>query len=118
VRAARSPYKCDIARAEEGDASLIYLTRDAFREILAIEGGLEASKKELALRPDFTLAGAFSRFSDNTHGRITANEILYGLEKLGVICDIADARMIVERYDADKDGKLGFWEFSNAILPI
>jgi hypothetical protein len=118
VRAARSPYKCDIARAEEGDASLIYLTRDAFREILAIEGGLEASKKELALRPDFTLAGAFSRFSDNTHGRITANEMLYGLEKLGVICDIADARMIVERYDADKDGKLGFWEFSNAILPI
>lgn len=118
VRAARSPYKCEIAKQEEGDASLIYLTRDAFKEILAIEGGLEAAKKELAMRHDFTLAGAFSKFSDNTHGRITANELLFGLEKLGLTCDVSDARMIVDRYDADKDGKLGFWEFSNAILPI
>jgi hypothetical protein len=118
IRGARSPYKCEIAKAEAGDASLIFLTRDCFREMLAIEGSLEAAKKELALRHDFTLAGAFSKFSDNTHGRITANELLFGLEKLGVNCDIADARLIIDRYDADKDGKLGFWEFSNAILPI
>lgn len=44
--------------------------------------------------------------------------MLFGLEKLGVICDISDARMVVDRYDADKDGRLGFWEFSNALLPI
>lgn len=118
VRAARSPYKCEMAKQEEGDASLIYLTRDAFKEFLAIEGGLEAAKKELVIRHDFTLAGAFSKFSDNTHGRVTANELLFGLEKLGIACDIHDARLIVDRYDADKDGKLGFWEFSNALLPI
>lgn len=69
-----------MARAEEGEASLIYLTRDAFREILAIEGNLEKVKKELVLRHDFTLAGAFKRFSDNTHGRINANDLLFGLE--------------------------------------
>ena len=34
------------------------------------------------------------------------------------MCDIADSRLIIDRYDADKDGKLGFWEFSNALLPI
>ena len=27
-------------------------------------------------------------------------------------------QLFVDRYDADKDGKLSFWEFSNAILPI
>jgi Ca2+-binding EF-hand superfamily protein len=43
---------------------------------------------------------------------------LYGLERLGVVCDIADAKLLVERYDADKDGKLGFWEFSNSLMPI
>jgi hypothetical protein len=107
-----------MAKAEEGDASLIYLMRDAFKEILAIEGGLERSKKELVLRPDFTLAGTFSRFCDNTHGRINADDLLFGLEKLGVTCDISDARLLIDRYDADKDGRLGFWEFSNAILPI
>jgi Ca2+-binding EF-hand superfamily protein len=114
----RSPYKSELAKAEEGDASLIYLTRDVFRELLAIEGSLEEVKKELALRPDFTLAGAFCKFSDNTHGRINPSEILFGFEKLGVAFDIADARLIVDRYDADKDGRLGFWEFSNALLPI
>ena len=24
----------------------------------------------------------------------------------------------MERYDADRDSKLGFWEFSNSLLPI
>jgi hypothetical protein len=26
--------------------------------------------------------------------------------------------MIIERYDSDRDGKISFWEFSNALLPI
>jgi len=114
----RSPYAYEMAKAEEGDASLIFITRDGFKEILAIEGGLERAKKDLALRHDFTLAGIFRLFSDNTHGRINANELLFGLEKLGVSCDISDARLLVDRYDNDKDGRLGFWEFSNALLPI
>lgn len=37
---------------------------------------------------------------------------------MGISCDIADARLIIDRYDADKDGRLGFWEFSNSLLPI
>jgi hypothetical protein len=118
IRAMRSPYKQDMAKAQEGEASLIFLTRDAFREILAIEGNLEKVKKELVVRHDFTLAGAFKRFSDNTHGRINSNDLLFGLEQMGLACDIADARLIIDRYDADKDGRLGFWEFSNALLPI
>jgi hypothetical protein len=44
--------------------------------------------------------------------------LLYGLERLGVVCDVADAKLVVDRYDSDKDGRLGFWEFSNALLPI
>jgi hypothetical protein len=37
---------------------------------------------------------------------------------MGIVADIADARLIIDRYDADKDGRLGFWEFSNSLLPI
>lgn len=118
IRNARSPYKYEMAKAEEGDASLIYLTREAFREILAIEGSLEEAKKELGLRQDFTLAGAFCLFTNNTHGRINVNDILFGLEKLQVPCELSDARMLIDRYDSDKDLKLGFWEFSNALMPI
>ncbi len=26
--------------------------------------------------------------------------------------------MVIDRFDSDRDGKLTFWEFSNALLPI
>jgi hypothetical protein len=26
--------------------------------------------------------------------------------------------LFVDRYDSDKDGRLGFWEFANALLPV
>lgn len=53
------------ARDRHGDVepSLIYLVRECFKEILAIEGGLEQVKRELAVRSDFTLAGAFNLFT-------------------------------------------------------
>jgi len=85
---------------------------------MAIEGSLEQLKCEIAKRSDFTLAGAFNFFSGYSSARITANDLLSGLDRLGVICDPSNARLVVERYDADKDGKLGFWEFSNALMPI
>lgn len=30
----------------------------------------------------------------------------------------ADIQVFFSRYDADQDGRLGFWEFSNSLLPI
>lgn len=100
------------------DPSLIFLLREYFREVLAIEGDLDKIKKELAMKRDFTLAGAFNIFTGYSQARISSNDFLYGLERLGVVCDIADARLVVERYDADQDQKLGFWEFSNSLMPI
>ena len=43
--------------------------------------------------------------------------MLYGFERLGVKCDIADAKLLLARHDADLDSKLGFWEFANMFLP-
>lgn len=43
---------------------------------------------------------------------------MVGFERLGVICDISDVVLYVERYDADRDQRLGFWEFSNSLLPV
>jgi hypothetical protein len=55
IRSSRSPLNTD----KKSDASLVFIAREAFREILAIEGSLEQAKKELALKHDFTLGGAF-----------------------------------------------------------
>lgn len=83
------------------EASLIYLVRECFKELLAIEGGLEQAKKELAMRSDFTLAGAFNIFTGYSQARISHHDFLYGLERLGVVCDATDAKLVVGRYDAD-----------------
>lgn len=29
-----------------------------------------------------------------------------------------DISFFFRRYDSDQDGRLGFWEFSNALLPV
>ena len=75
-------------------------------------------KKEIAIRSDFTLAGAFNLFTGYSQTRISAQDLLYGLERLGVVCDIADCQLLLARYDTDMDQRLGFWEFSNALMPV
>ena len=32
--------------------------------------------------------------------------------------DPKQAKLLFRRYDSDEDGRLGFWEFSNLLLPI
>ena len=41
-----------------------------------------------------------------------------GFERLGVVCDEDDVKMYIERYDTDRDMRLGFWEFSNSLMPV
>lgn len=72
----------------------------------------------MALRPDFTLAGAFNLFTGYSQTRLTADDLSGGVERLGVVARNEDMQLFVERYDADRDGKLGFWEFSNALMPM
>ena len=61
-----SPSRMTRDRTSEVEPSLIYLIRDCFKELLAIEGGLEQIKKDLAIRADFTLPGAFNLFTEHS----------------------------------------------------
>jgi len=100
------------------EPSVIYLMRECFNEILSLEGDLEQARMELRELADFTLPGIFNLFTGYSQARIGPNEILGGLERIGLFASIDDLDALVGRYDADEDGKLSFWEFSNALLPI
>lgn len=39
-------------------------------------------------------------------------------ERMGLSCDLADAKLVTARYDADEDGRLSYWEFANMFLPV
>ena len=75
-------------------------------------------KTELALRRDFSLGGAFNMFSRSLQGKVTADELLFGLDRLDLTVVPQDLDFFFRRYDSDQDGRLGFWEFSNALLPV
>jgi hypothetical protein len=45
-------------------------------------------------------------------------EFSFGLDRLDFAVLPSDIKLFFERYDSDQDGKLGFFEFSNALLPI
>lgn len=49
---------------------------------------------------------------------MTADELLFGLDRLDLKIVPADIDFFFRRYDSDQDGRLGFWEFSNALLPV
>ena len=103
---------------DDVEGSLLYLVRNCFKDMLAIEVNLEEAKRDLALRPDFTLAGAFNFFTGYSQSRLAADDLKIGFERLGIVCSVDEVQMYIERYDSDRDKKLGFWEFSNSLLPV
>lgn len=57
-------------------------------------------------------------FANSTLERLSPPAIEDGLNKLGIAISRGDAFLLVARYDADQDGKLSFWEFANAFMPV
>jgi hypothetical protein len=43
---------------------------------------------------------------------------MFGLDRLDIIVNPQNVELFYRRYDSDQDGRIGFWEFSNALLPI
>ena len=46
------------------------------------------------------------------------DEFQFGLERLDLRVNPDDVKLLFSRYDSDEDGRLGFWEFSNMVLPL
>ena len=45
-------------------------------------------------------------------------DFLYALDHMGVKANPRDVQHFFRRYDSDQDGRLGFWELSNALMPV
>jgi hypothetical protein len=49
---------------------------------------------------------------------VSLEEFSFGLDRLDFALLPSDIKLFFDRYDSDQDGKLGFWEFSNSLLPL
>jgi len=80
---------------------LIFICREYFEQVLDIESSFEALKTELALRRDFTLSGAFNLFSRTLQGKVSVDEMLFGLDRLDMLVVPRDIDFFYRRYDGD-----------------
>jgi hypothetical protein len=58
----RSKYG-SVNKSSSVEPSLIFMVRECFKDILAVEGEVERGKEDLKGRVDFTLAGVFNVFT-------------------------------------------------------
>lgn len=50
--------------------------------------------------------------------KLSQGDLVATLNHLGITCTLADAELMIRRYDGDFDGKLSFWEFQNIFMPV
>lgn len=96
---------------------MLLMTKDVFAVILNLESQLEQLKVDLARKRDFSIQGAFYMFANSPQYKISGEEYKFGLNRLAINSDPRYIGLVFDRYDSDRDGKLGIWEFTNQLLP-
>lgn len=97
--------------------NMMVVCREIFQDILDMENSIELYRKELSMKHDFTLGAFYNLFTTNALYKINMNEFLFGLDRLDIRLSADEGKLFMNRYDSDCDGKLSFWELSNALLP-
>ena len=65
---------------------------------------------ETVFSKEINVRKAFLKWDSDGNGMLDANEFTGALNSLGFSIDLADARLIFERFDIDGDGKIACWE--------
>ena len=90
----------------------------SLKELIDLENKLESAKEALSFRPDFTLHDAFKIFDLSCFGRIGSVDIKDTFASFGVFITLDEARLIMSRFDRDRDETLSFGEFADMFLPF
>jgi Ca2+-binding EF-hand superfamily protein len=106
-----SAYKSPIKQEIEDE------TVRTLKEHLNLEKEVESAKVNLAMKPDFNLFDAFKVFDTQSVGYLTVSDLKLGLSDIGVFATYDEVDLFFKRYDKDRDGKLRFSEFCDAIVP-
>jgi Ca2+-binding EF-hand superfamily protein len=88
----------------------------ALRDLIVQERELESAKVALTMKADFNLHDAFVIFDHLRHGFITQADLREGLAAVGVFPSADEVALFFQRYDANRNHRLNFSEFSAAFL--
>ncbi len=86
--------------------------------VMDAEGRIERSKIDLALRADFNVEDAFRIFELDGRGFLTEDDLKYGLNLLEIYPTNLEIRLLMKRFDLQKQGMITFQDFFDIVTPF
>ena len=87
------------------------------KELIDYERNLENKKENLAAWSDFNLTDCFRLFDLSGTGLINTADIQEAFNLYGVYPSWEESKLILNRFDTDWDGRLGYNEFEEMFNP-
>ena len=87
------------------------------KKLMLIESQIEAAKVNLALNPDFNCEDAFKIFELDGRGFINECDLKYGLNLIGIFPTDYEIRLLMKRFDLQKEGYLNYADFFDMLVP-
>jgi Ca2+-binding EF-hand superfamily protein len=91
---------------------------DFLRKLMMAESQIEDAKVSLALRTDFNCEDAFRIFELNGRGFIDECDLKCGLNLIGIFPTDHEIRLLMKRFDLQKQGVLNFADFFDMLVPF
>ena len=91
---------------------------DFLRKLMIAESQIEEAKVSLALRPDFNCEDAFRIFELNGRGFVDECDLKCGLNLIGIFPTDHEIRLLMKRFDLQKQGVLNFADFFDMLVPF
>ncbi len=91
---------------------------DFLRKLMNVEDQVEVAKINLALNPDFNCEEAFRIFECNGRGFVDINDLKCGLNLIGVYPTDYQVRLLMKRFDLQKEGFINYADFFDMVVPF
>ena len=91
---------------------------DFLKKLMDVESKIENAKTNLALNPDFNCEDVFRLFETNDKGYLTEEDIKNGLNLIGLNPSDQDVKLLMKRFDLQKNGNINYADFFDIIVPF
>ena len=91
---------------------------DFLKKLMDVESKIENAKTNLALNPDFNCEDVFRLFETDDKGYLTEEDIKNGLNLIGLNPSDQDVKLLMKRFDLQKNGNINYADFFDIIVPF
>ena len=91
---------------------------DFLKKLMGIEGDIERLKIDLSLNPDFNCEDAFRIFELDGRGFLDKEDLKYGLNLLNIYPTDLELRLLMKRFDLQRQGAISFADFFDIVVPF